>query len=189
MRIRPSILAVLAACAVASGALGLVADAAEPRRALVSPALRAPLAGDPTAAAAMRDHVAGRLVREHLRLAARHADLRGRRFDRARAARRADAMSARALRRANRTLRAEVRELDVPIPAVMRKIAECESHGDPRAIGGGGAFRGALQFMRSTWASVGGEGDPADAPLEEQLRRGALLMERSGSSPWPVCGA
>lgn len=189
MRIRTPILAVLGAAAASSGALVLVADAAEPRGPLVAPALRAPLAGDPTAAAAMRDHVAGRLVREHVRLSARHADLSGRRFAPARAARRAGAMRARSLRRANRALRAEVRELDVPIPAVMWQIAECESHGDPRAIGGGGAFRGALQFMRSTWAGVGGEGDPADAPLEEQLRRGALLMERSGSSPWPVCGA
>ena len=58
-----------------------------------------------------------------------------------------------------------------------------------RAIGGGGAFRGALQFTRDTWASVGGRGDPAAAPLREQLRRGAILLRRSGRGPWPVCGA
>jgi hypothetical protein len=70
----------------------------------------------------------------------------------------------------------------------MWQIAQCESHGDPRAIGGGGTFRGALQFMQSTWESVGGKGDPAAAPMREQLRRGAILMARSGASPWPVCG-
>ena len=31
------------------------------------------------------------------------------------------------------------------------KTAECESGGDPNAIGGGGAYRGAFQFMKSTW--------------------------------------
>lgn len=184
----PFLVALAAALAAVPMVAVLAAGAAEPRQALVSPLLRAPLADDATAAAAMRDHVRDRLVRTHLRLAARYADLSGRRFRPAVATRRARAMSAARLRRANRSLRAEVRELDVPIPPVMYRIAQCESHGDPRAIGGGGAFRGALQFMRSTWAAVGGEGDPAAAPLEEQLRRGALLMARSGSSPWPVCG-
>jgi transglycosylase-like protein len=188
MRFRTPILAALAAVlAAAPVGVVLAADAPAPHRPLVSPTLRAPLAGDAAAAEAMRGHVVDRLVREHVRLAARHADLSGRRVIPAAAGRRAHAMEPSALRRANVALRAEVRELDVPIPPVMWKIAQCESHGDPRAIGGDGAFRGALQFMRSTWESVGGEGDPAAAPMEEQLRRGAVLMARSGSSPWPVC--
>src|SRR5215204_4997429 len=33
------------------------------------------------------------------------------------------------------------------------RTAECESGGDPNAIGGGGIYRGAFQFMRSTWTS------------------------------------
>ena len=31
------------------------------------------------------------------------------------------------------------------------KTAECESGKDPNAIGGGGRYRGAFQFMRSSW--------------------------------------
>lgn len=70
----------------------------------------------------------------------------------------------------------------------LETIAECESHSDPRAIGGGGLYRGKYQFHRSTWASVGGVGDPARASELEQDRRAAMLIKRSGSNPWPICG-
>src|SRR4029077_14324915 len=66
--------------------------------------------------------------------------------------------------------------------------AACESGGNPRAVGGGGAFRGKYQFDYGTWASVGGHGDPAAAPETEQDRRAALLYSRAGATPWPVCG-
>lgn len=72
--------------------------------------------------------------------------------------------------------------------ATLDTIAECESHGDPKAIGGGGLYRGKYQFDRGTWQSVGGKGDPAKAHELEQDRRAAALYKRSGSSPWPVCG-
>jgi isocitrate lyase len=71
----------------------------------------------------------------------------------------------------------------------LEAIAACESGGNPQAIGGGGAFRGKYQFDYGTWASVGGSGDPAAAPEAEQDRRAAMLLQRSGSSPWPVCGS
>jgi hypothetical protein len=74
------------------------------------------------------------------------------------------------------------------VPAVLQSIAACESHGNPRAVGGGGAFRGKYQFDYGTWASVGGHGDPAAAPEAEQDRRAAVLYEREGTTPWPVCG-
>ncbi len=32
-----------------------------------------------------------------------------------------------------------------------KRTAECESGGDPDAIGGGGRYRGAFQFMKATW--------------------------------------
>jgi hypothetical protein len=70
----------------------------------------------------------------------------------------------------------------------LDQIAACESHGNPRAIGGGGAFRGKYQFTYGTWASVGGKGDPASAPESEQDRRAAILLQRTGGSAWPVCG-
>jgi Transglycosylase-like domain len=71
---------------------------------------------------------------------------------------------------------------------ILAEIASCESGGNPRAIGGGGAFRGKYQFDYGTWASVGGHGDPAAAPEAEQDRRAQILLARAGTSPWPVCG-
>lgn len=76
----------------------------------------------------------------------------------------------------------------VAVSPALEAIAQCESGGNPRAIGGGGAYRGKYQFDRGTWASVGGSGDPAAAPEAEQDRRAAMLYARAGSSPWPVCG-
>jgi Transglycosylase-like domain len=70
----------------------------------------------------------------------------------------------------------------------LQAIAACESGGNPRAIGGGGAYRGKYQFSPATWASVGGSGDPAAASEGEQDRRAAMLYARGGASSWPVCG-
>lgn len=74
-------------------------------------------------------------------------------------------------------------------PAILHRIARCESGGNPRAIGGGGLYRGAFQFSQSTWNGVGGKGDPIDAPLVEQYRRAAILLKRSGPGQWPVCAS
>jgi hypothetical protein len=71
----------------------------------------------------------------------------------------------------------------------LQAIAQCESGGDPSAIGGGGTYRGKYQFTYETWAAVGGSGDPAAASESEQDQRAATLLAQSGSSPWPVCGA
>jgi hypothetical protein len=70
----------------------------------------------------------------------------------------------------------------------LRSIRWCESRNDPRAVGGGGAFRGLYQFTFSTWGVVGGSGDPAVAPRHEQTWRAWLLLSRHGSGHWPVCG-
>ena len=72
--------------------------------------------------------------------------------------------------------------------APLQSIAACESGGDPGAVGGGGQFRGKYQFTYSTWASVGGSGDPAAAPEAEQDKRAAMLYASAGSGQWPVCG-
>jgi hypothetical protein len=77
---------------------------------------------------------------------------------------------------------------NVPIPPVLESIARCESHGDPRAISAGGTYRGKYQFSFATWASVGGDGDPAAASETEQDRRAALLYRSGGPGHWPVCG-
>jgi hypothetical protein len=70
----------------------------------------------------------------------------------------------------------------------LRSIAWCESKNDPTAIGGGGAYRGMYQFSFSTWAVVGGSGDPAAASRWEQTWRAWLLLSRHGSGHWPICG-
>jgi hypothetical protein len=71
----------------------------------------------------------------------------------------------------------------------LETIAACESGGDPSAVSADGTYRGKYQFDRSTWASVGGSGDPAAAPEAEQDRRAALLYQRTGGSAWPNCDA
>jgi hypothetical protein len=102
--------------------------------------------------------------------------------------------NARALARHERrkALRAKARKRAAARTSVaspqLQAIAACESGGNPAAIGGGGAYRGKYQFDYGTWASVGGSGDPAAAPEAEQDRRAAILLQRSGTSPWPVCG-
>jgi hypothetical protein len=89
------------------------------------------------------------------------------------------------IRRARAHLRAG---LTPGVQAMLERIANCESHGNPRAIGGGGAFRGKYQFTYGTWSAVGGRGDPAGAPEGEQDLRAAILLKRTGGSAWPVCG-
>jgi hypothetical protein len=69
----------------------------------------------------------------------------------------------------------------------LASIAACESHGNPRAVGGGGTYRGMYQFSFSTWQVVGGSGDPAAASRHEQTWRAWLLLSRHGSGHWPVC--
>jgi hypothetical protein len=96
------------------------------------------------------------------------------------------------LRRSIDHLRSQRRVARAAIASVGRSrlaaIANCESHGNPRAIGGGGRYRGMFQFDFATWRSVGGHGDPAAASVREQYKRAALLYRRDGSGQWPVCG-
>jgi hypothetical protein len=95
-------------------------------------------------------------------------------------------------RRAKRGERRRQRRDPAPAPAVpaaLQAIAQCESGGNPRSIGGGGLYRGKYQFSRETWAAVGGSGDPAQAPEAEQDRRAIQLYAQSGPGQWPVCGA
>ena len=70
----------------------------------------------------------------------------------------------------------------------LERIAECESHGDPRAVSSDGTYRGKYQFDKGTWKSNGGSGDPAKAPELEQDLRAAALYRAVGSNPWPNCG-
>jgi peptidoglycan hydrolase-like protein with peptidoglycan-binding domain len=87
--------------------------------------------------------------------------------------------SARSLRRTS---------ISVQLPAVLKRIAECESGGDPTAVSAGGRYRGKYQFSRDTWRNLGGEGDPAAAPESVQDRLALKLYRMNGTAPWPNCG-
>jgi len=76
----------------------------------------------------------------------------------------------------------------VRVPLILRRIAECESGGNPRAVSPGGQYRGKYQFSRSTWRALGGSGDPAAAPEWLQDRLALKLYRQSGTTPWPNCG-
>jgi peptidoglycan hydrolase-like protein with peptidoglycan-binding domain len=80
------------------------------------------------------------------------------------------------------------RTSSVRLPAVLRRIAECESGGNPSAVSPGGTYRGKYQFSRSTWRNLGQSGDPADAPEWLQDRVALKLYRQSGTAPWPNCG-
>ena len=67
-------------------------------------------------------------------------------------------------------------------------LRQCESSGNYQAVSPSGLYRGAYQFDLSTWASVGGSGDPALASPAEQDHRAQVLWSQRGPSPWPVCG-
>jgi Transglycosylase-like domain/Putative peptidoglycan binding domain len=74
-----------------------------------------------------------------------------------------------------------------PLPAVLERIAQCESSGNPRAVSADGSYRGKYQFSRATWRAMGGTGDPARASEAEQDRRALALLRARGTAPWPAC--
>lgn len=71
--------------------------------------------------------------------------------------------------------------------ALLARIAECESGGDPTMVSSNGVYRGKYQFAVATWKAVGGTGDPAAASEAEQDKRAAVLLQKQGPSAWPVC--
>jgi hypothetical protein len=76
---------------------------------------------------------------------------------------------------------------DVKLPRMLRRIAECESGGDPTAVSPGRRYRGKYQFSRGTWRNLGGEGDPIDASEAAQDRLALKLYRQQGTAPWPNC--
>lgn len=71
-----------------------------------------------------------------------------------------------------------------------RKTSRCESGGDPKAIGGGGLYRGAFQFMKSTWRTSPKTpgGDPIRYNWRTQAVVAVALKKRDGRGHWPNCG-
>jgi len=66
-------------------------------------------------------------------------------------------------------------------------VAECESGGN-WSINTGNGYYGGLQFLLSTWHSVGGSGYPHQNSAGEQAYRAEILKDRAGLGQWPVCG-
>lgn len=86
-----------------------------------------------------------------------------------------------------RMKRARVR----PWSAKLDRIAACESGGRWFLFNGNG-YSGGLQFVPSTWRSLGGRGLPHENSELEQKYRAVLLHDRIGTwgttAGWPVCG-
>jgi hypothetical protein len=75
----------------------------------------------------------------------------------------------------------------VKLPKIMKKIAICESGGDPHAVSPSGRYRGKWQFSMETWRSLGGKGDPAKASEYRQDTLAMKLYRKEGTKPWPEC--
>src|SRR3954451_9136617 len=75
----------------------------------------------------------------------------------------------------------------VNLPPVLRKIAQCESGGNPRAVSRSGRYRGKYQFDQATWEAAGGKGDPVAASEATQDRIALKLYHKRGTAPWPNC--
>lgn len=156
-------------------------------------------APSPKARAAARQRALHDLAyRRHVRLIERARSL-GVRDVRRGYERRARFRSLGALQRSNARLRQAIaverrqrrmyRAAIAAVPrATLRAIAACESRHNPRAIGGGGRYRGLFQMTFAIWSAVGGRGDPAAASVREQYLRAALVYRRYGAGQWPVCG-
>jgi hypothetical protein len=176
---------------------GACAVVAVPSTALAAGPLAAPapLGQHTTVAAKMRSDAQAGAERRTLRLARTDARIRGHRLTGAYRVR-LDGMTVAelagergrlrdAIARERRTARA-ARTAGAASPQ-LEAIAACESGGNPSTDTGNG-FYGKYQFTQSTWAAVGGSGNPAAAPEAEQDRRAAMLLARAGSGQWPVCG-
>ncbi|HEU0023458.1 MAG TPA: transglycosylase family protein [Thermoleophilaceae bacterium] len=86
-----------------------------------------------------------------------------------------------------RAVGSEAAETQIRLPRALKRIAECESGGDPTIVSPDGRYRGKYQFSRSTWRAIGGRGDPAAAPEATQDRLALKLYRRSGTAPWANC--
>jgi uncharacterized protein YabE (DUF348 family) len=84
-----------------------------------------------------------------------------------------------------------------PAPAasgnsVWDALAQCESGGN-WSINTGNGYYGGLQFLQSTWLSMGGGAYaslPSDATREQQIAVATRLRDAAGGyGPWPACAA
>jgi hypothetical protein len=81
------------------------------------------------------------------------------------------------------------RQVVEPYQAFLAKLRACEAGGQPAPYqtNTGNGFYGAYQFALSSWAAVGGHGNPAAASPLEQDYRAVRLLKLQGPGAWPVC--
>lgn len=75
--------------------------------------------------------------------------------------------------------------------SVWDRLARCESGGN-WAMNSGNGFYGGIQFMHSTWVSMGGRQFaeyPHQASREGQIAVAERLLAASGWGQWPACSA
>jgi hypothetical protein len=68
-------------------------------------------------------------------------------------------------------------------------VADCESGDNIYAVSSSGTYRGWLQFDQGSWTANGGAGDPYGQSRATAARVAETYRQRSGTSPWPVCGS
>jgi resuscitation-promoting factor RpfA len=74
---------------------------------------------------------------------------------------------------------------------VWDQLAQCESNGNWH-INTGNGFYGGLQFMHSTWLSMGGDRYaywPHEATREQQIAIATELQAAYGWGQWPACSS
>ena len=77
--------------------------------------------------------------------------------------------------------RSSIPEGDVASDDLLDRLADCESHRNPTAVSRSGRYRGAFQFLLSTWRGLGMDGDPIDFSYEVQRD----VARRIPVSTWP----
>ena len=70
---------------------------------------------------------------------------------------------------------------------LLDALARCESGGNPRAVGGGGRYFGAFQFVLSTWRNLGGTGNPIDHSYAVQKSIAAKIPVSAWDTQFPTC--
>jgi hypothetical protein len=68
----------------------------------------------------------------------------------------------------------------------FRRLAQCESGGNPRTNTGNGYY-GMYQFALGTWRSLGYSGYPHQHSAAVQTQAARRLQAMQGWSPWPGC--
>ena len=76
----------------------------------------------------------------------------------------------------------------VKLPRALKRIAECESGGNPQAVSPGGQLPRQVPVQPADLAQPRRQGRPVDASESQQDRIALKLYRRSGTAPWPSCG-